>query len=93
MTIICKCEDITAEEVEAAIAGGRQDIESIKRYTGLATGVCQGRYCIQAAREILRGCVPSEEITKPKDIVCRIPIALTPLSALAGLKGRTDGER
>jgi bacterioferritin-associated ferredoxin len=45
-TILCPCEDITVAEVEAAIRDGYGTIEDVKRYTGLATGSCQGKLCL-----------------------------------------------
>lgn len=52
-TILCPCEDITLEEVEDAIRCGYATIEDIKRYTGLATGSCQGRLCLLPCVETL----------------------------------------
>ena len=53
-TIICHCEDISLEELLSAIEQGYTDIESIKRYTGIATGPCQGKCClIQTLRVLL----------------------------------------
>lgn len=50
---VCTCEDVTAKEIEAAIAKGFTDIESIKRYTGFGTGICQGKTCLSAVARIL----------------------------------------
>jgi bacterioferritin-associated ferredoxin len=44
-TLVCRCEDVTLHELEAAMARGYKDIESIKRYTGYGTGWCQGKSC------------------------------------------------
>jgi bacterioferritin-associated ferredoxin len=53
-TIICHCEDISLGELLSAIEQGYRDIESIKRYTGIATGPCQGKCClIQTLRVLL----------------------------------------
>ena len=41
-SVLCSCEDVTLEDVRHAIDKGYRDIESIKRYTGFGTGVCQG---------------------------------------------------
>ena len=54
-SLLCPCEDVTVEDVQAAVAKGYRDIESIKRYTGFGTGICQGKQCLHAvARELLR---------------------------------------
>ena len=44
-TIVCRCEDVTLEDVHRAIEHGYDDIEEVKRYTGFGTGPCQGKEC------------------------------------------------
>ncbi len=46
--LLCPCEDVTTEDVDHAIARGYCDIESVKRYTGFGTGMCQGKQCLNA---------------------------------------------
>ena len=46
--MICPCEDVTTAEIDHAIAKGYCDIESVKRYTGFGTGMCQGKQCLSA---------------------------------------------
>lgn len=53
-TFICTCEDVTLEEIEHALATGLHSIEEIKRYTGLGTGICQGKQCMVALVDLLR---------------------------------------
>jgi sarcosine oxidase, subunit beta len=81
--LVCRCEDVLAGEVEAAIDSGHTDIESLKRYTGLGTGVCQGKSCVAVVAGILhqRCQLPPERI---QPITPRPPIAPLPLSLLAG---------
>lgn len=43
---ICRCEDVTLDDVEKTIELGLCTIEEIKRYTGLGTGPCQGKECL-----------------------------------------------
>ena len=51
--IVCHCEDITIGEIYTALKQGYGDIESLKRYTGIATGKCQGKCClVQTLREL-----------------------------------------
>ena len=52
-TFVCLCEDVTVEELRSAIRRGFTDIEDIKRITGIGTGPCQGKQCIQILRQIL----------------------------------------
>jgi sarcosine oxidase subunit beta len=49
-SVLCTCEDVTLDDVRHAIDKGYRDIESIKRYTGFGTGVCQGKTCLSANR-------------------------------------------
>lgn len=51
--IACACEDILFEEIEQAHRLGFRGTEVIKRYTGLGTGLCQGRYCLPDALLLL----------------------------------------
>ncbi len=44
-TIVCHCEDVTLEDLKEAFEAGYRDLESLKRYTGFATGLCQGKGC------------------------------------------------
>ncbi|MHB8946925.1 MAG: (2Fe-2S)-binding protein [Bacillota bacterium] len=43
--IICRCEDITAEEVRKLIADGYRTPDEIKRLSRCGMGQCQGRTC------------------------------------------------
>jgi sarcosine oxidase, subunit alpha len=84
--IACACEDVLLDEVERATARGYSGIEVIKRYTGLGTGLCQGRYCLPDALlllSLLEGRAPSEV----GSITQRPPAVPTPLAALAALSG------
>jgi sarcosine oxidase subunit beta len=51
--LVCSCEDVTVEDVEASIAKGYYDIESVKRYTGFGTGICQGKSCLAAVAKLI----------------------------------------
>jgi sarcosine oxidase subunit beta len=53
--IICRCEDVTLEEFREAYQEGFTEFESLKRYTGVGTGFCQGKGCLgEAAVELAR---------------------------------------
>lgn len=60
---LCRCEDVTLREFRQAYREGFSEIESLKRYTGLGTGFCQGKSCLsEAACELaeLRGQDPED---------------------------------
>ncbi|AEG60525.1 (2Fe-2S)-binding protein [Desulforamulus ruminis] len=45
LTILCRCEDITAEEIRSYIEQGITDLEQLKRLLRVGMGPCQGRTC------------------------------------------------
>jgi NAD(P)H-nitrite reductase large subunit len=42
---ICRCEEVTREEVEQAIRDGATTIAGVKKRTHAGMGLCQGRTC------------------------------------------------
>ncbi len=81
--LLCQCEDVTVEDVRRAVELGYRDLESVKRYTGLGTGPCQGKTCLAiATRELLRlGATPGEVAP----FTVRPPLHPTPIGALASI--------
>jgi hypothetical protein len=79
--LACRCEDVTLQELDLAIERGYRDIESLKRYTGFATGWCQGKWCLSlcARRLVEAGGSAALPITP------RPPVHPIALQALAGL--------
>jgi sarcosine oxidase subunit alpha len=83
--VACPCEDVLLDEVEDAVRHGYRGIEVIKRYSGLGTGLCQGRYCLPDALlvlSLLEGRPPPEV----GYITQRPPVVPTPLTAFAQLE-------
>jgi NAD(P)H-nitrite reductase large subunit len=80
-TLVCRCEDVTLNDLEDAIARGHTDIESLKRYTGFGTGWCQGKWCVALCARLLvaRGGSAALPITP------RPPVRPVRLGDLAGL--------
>ncbi len=75
--LVCRCEDVTLDAIEEAIERGHRDLESVKRYTGFATGWCQGKQCVaMCARLVVAagGTSPDHPIT-PRPPVRPIPLA------------------
>jgi len=61
--ILCRCEDVTRREFRKAYNDGFTELESLKRFTGVSTGFCQGKGClVEAALELadLRGVAPAD---------------------------------
>lgn len=51
--IVCRCHDVTESDIEAAIDAGYDDLETLKRITGVTTGHCQGKTCMTLTMGIL----------------------------------------
>ena len=51
--IVCRCEDVTLEDVEKAIDEGYTDLEELRKKLRIGMGPCQGRVCIQIIMKIL----------------------------------------
>ncbi|WP_270936019.1 (2Fe-2S)-binding protein, partial [Falsiroseomonas oryzae] len=44
-TVVCRCEEVTKGEIDAALADGGPTLGELKRRTRCGMGRCQGRYC------------------------------------------------
>ena len=44
-TLVCRCEDVTCAEIQAALAAGATGLNQIKSWTRCGMGPCQGRVC------------------------------------------------
>jgi len=80
--IICRCEDITEEEVIDAIHQGYTDLEELRRKLRIGMGPCQGRVCIPLVKKILERetgkRVPEESFPTSRPPL--IPVSLGSLS-------------
>jgi sarcosine oxidase subunit beta len=90
--IVCACEDVTVADLHEAVARGFGDIESMKRYTGLGTGPCQGKSCLAAA---VRYCADRAHLPPEAQVPFRSrpPLVPTTVSAFAGLPDRIVRQR
>ena len=80
--IMCRCEDVTLADVQAAVARGYRDIEEVKRYTGFGTGPCQGKECLSVVACALARLTEGDPASI-KPFTSRPPLAPTPLKFLA----------
>ena len=51
--IVCRCEEVTAGELRRQIAAGHDSPAALKRATRAGMGRCQGRFCGDAAAEVV----------------------------------------
>lgn len=59
--IVCRCEDVTREELETAIDAGARDLNQLKHFTRAGMGPCQGRMCGETVADLLAARVGSRE--------------------------------
>lgn len=80
---ICRCEDLTQEEIEQAIDEGFTTLEELKCRLRLGMGPCQGRSCLSLARRTL--CQKTEkstgDITVPASRPPVVPVSLGTLAS------------
>jgi len=53
MKIICRCQDVTEDEISAAIRQGATTIDEIRRLVRAGMGQCQGRTCRRLVAQII----------------------------------------
>ena len=97
---LCRCEDIDTDEVHEAIEDGFDDLESLRRYTAIGTGPCQGKACIQETIRLLADHhgVEEQEIGQMtlRPPFCPVPLghlAALPREALEQLLGGEEGQQ
>ena len=80
---ICRCEDITQEEIEKAIEEGYTTLEELKCKLRLGMGPCQGRSCLSLARRVLcqKTGKKTEEIILPASRPPLVPISIGTLAS------------
>ena len=81
---VCLCEDVTSKDVSTAIDEGFDDIQTLKRYSTVTMGPCQGKMCHGA---LVRLCAErtGRGIDDTGATTSRPPVQPVPLAALAGL--------
>ena len=85
-TYVCFCEDVSLHDVEQAVDEGFADIQTLKRYTTVTMGPCQGKMCGRALAGICASLAGSLETAGRGDAhtTFRPPYQPIMLAALAG---------
>jgi NAD(P)H-nitrite reductase large subunit len=80
--MMCRCEDVSREDILACIADGYKTLDEIKRVTRAGMGPCQGRTCRHLiATELSRAYgIPMEDVLMP---TFRPPVKPISLGSLA----------
>lgn len=88
--IICRCEEVTEEEIRKAIRAGAHDIDAVRRATRAGMGLCEGRSCRALLARIL-----AEELEKPISEIMparfRPPVRPIPIKLLGVYKKKGGG--
>ena len=83
--LICRCEDLTQEEIEKAIKEGYTTLDELKCKLRLGMGPCQGRSCLSLAQRVL--CEKTNKTTGEIALpVSRPPVVPVSLGTLASDK-------
>ena len=62
---LCRCEEVTREEIEEAIRDGATTLSGIKNRTHAGMGLCQGRTCRRLISQLLQEKKAPEQIVPP----------------------------
>lgn len=81
--ILCLCHDVTAADIERAVALGYDHPETIKRFTAALMGPCQGRSCGDAILAEIAGRTGRDPATLAMP-TARPPVFPVRLGQLAG---------
>lgn len=87
-TVVCRCEDVTRAEIEAAYGDGARDMNQLKHFTRCGMGPCQGRFCGDVAAELLAAQVGSREAVGT--FTARPPLRPVALADLLGTFDYSD---
>ncbi|MBI0436101.1 NAD(P)/FAD-dependent oxidoreductase [Roseomonas sp. KE0001] len=87
--VVCRCEDVTRAEIEAAAAEGAREVNQLKAWTRCGMGPCQGRVCGDTAAALLarHHGIAREEAGL---FTGRTPLRPLPLAQLTGEFGYAD---
>jgi len=86
-TIVCRCEEVAAGEIRAAIDEGARRVTEVRAVTRAGMGLCQGRLCVSGVVGLLErwGGVPPERAGRfPPRLPARpvgIPVLADPVLA------------
>ena len=90
-TILCRCEEVTLAEAEAALAAETGHLGTLKRASRIGMGRCQGRYCGPLAAQII-----AERTGRPLEDLSffapRVPIKPVAISAILAAEELLDAK-
>jgi bacterioferritin-associated ferredoxin len=81
-TILCRCEEITAEEIQLALQQGAESFDDVKRLTRCGMGQCQAKICRTPVSQYIADCRTIHVSTVPLPRL-RMPLRPIPIGVLA----------
>ncbi|MGB5300716.1 MAG: NAD(P)/FAD-dependent oxidoreductase [Thiogranum sp.] len=89
-TLVCRCEEVSAGQIRAAVADGHRDTNQVKFLTRCGMGPCQGRQCGEAVSHIV-AVASGQAIQDIGHYRERPPVNPLTLGQLAGLHSEESG--
>jgi len=87
--IICRCEEITEEEIRESVRNGATDVDAVKRATRAGMGLCQQHTCYRLVAQII-----SEMTGRPLSEIVpftkRAPVRPLPAMVLGGQESEKE---
>lgn len=80
---ICKCMDVTRKEARCSMEEGFGQVETLKRFTGMGMGPCQGKTCYEAVAR-LAALDAGQEPERAAPTTMRPPFVPVSFGVLAG---------
>lgn len=80
---VCLCEDVSTKDIKNALDEGFDDIQTLKRYTTVTMGPCQGKMCHHSSVELCAS-MTGQTVAATGTTTTRPPAVPVPLGLLAG---------
>lgn len=80
--IICRCEEVTEEEVREAVRNGADDVDGVKRATRAGMGLCQQHTCYQLVAKIISE-MTGKPLSEIEPFTIRPPVRPLPAHVLS----------
>ena len=81
--IICRCQEVTRQQILDAIADGATTVDGVKRRTRAGMGLCQGKTCQRLVAKLIAEQTgkPMAEILPPTS---RMPVRPVKIGVIGG---------
>jgi thioredoxin reductase/bacterioferritin-associated ferredoxin len=81
-TVVCRCEEITAGEIQACVSARPTDLDAVKALTRAGMGRCQGRNCWRQVATLLARSL-NRQISDIPPFTARPPVKPVPIGLVA----------